>query len=194
MKQVDLIGKGGIMFNKTHTLYEIGIDRLSLHFSDGTQKSLPEALSNGRANYIIFEELIRHYAGLQKAKGSDHQDVLGRKYEQKSFKDVLLHPKSEDLFRCSASSTFAANNNGPRVKKLLESGDYAAALDLCKKTGYNKNDFYIFTNTGGFKENSVLKYLILPTEELLRHLDSKDPRMVSRATLLGLVKSKVVIV
>lgn len=182
------------MFNQTHTIYEIGVDRLSLFLSDGSEHSFDSALSNGRANYVIFEELIRIFSGLAKANGSDHKDSEGNTYEQKSYKDESLYPNSEDLFRCSSSSTFAANNHGPRVKALLAAGDYEAALEVCKRTGYDKNDFYIFTNTGGFKPKSTLRYFIIPTGELLANLDSKDPRMVSRSTLISLAKSKVVIV
>lgn len=181
------------MFNETHTLYEIGVKRLVLRLSTGTDLVIDKALANGRANYVIFEELIRHFAGLLETTGSDHKDSHGKTYEQKSYPDPELHPNSDDLFRISSSSTFAANNHGPKVKAFLECGDYESALELCKTTGYNKNDFYVFTNTGGFKAGSTLRYIILPKNEVLEHLDSKDPRMISRSTVLGLAKSKVVI-
>lgn len=181
------------MYNKTHTLYEIGLRRLVLQLSNGTDLVMDKALANGRANYVIFEELIRHFTGLLETTGSDHRDSDGKTYEQKSYPDADLHPNSPDLFRISSSSTFAANNHGPKVKAFLENGDYDSALELCKTTGYNKNDFYIFTNTGGFKPESTLRYIILPKDEVLDHLDSEDPRLISRSTVLGLAKSKVVI-
>lgn len=188
-----MLDPGGKLFNKTHILYEIGITRLVLQLSNGTDLAMDKALANGRANYVIFEELIRHFTGLLETTGSDHKDSGGKTYEQKSFPDAELHPKSPDLFRMSSSSTFGANNHGPKVKAFLDSGDYEAALELCKTTGYNKNDFYIFTNTGGFKPDSTLRYIILPKTEVIEHLDSEDPRLISRSTVLGLAKSKVVI-
>lgn len=183
----------GVMYNETHTLYEIGVKRLVLQLSSGVDLIMDKALANGRANYVIFEETIRHFTGLLATTGSDHKDSAGKTYEQKSYPDAELHPGSPDLFRISSSSTFAANNYGPKVKALLESGDYDSALELCKTTGYNKNDFYIFTNTGGFRPNSMLRYIILPKAEVLEHLDSEDPRLISRSTVLGLAKAKVVI-
>jgi hypothetical protein len=181
------------LFNKTHTLYEIGVKRLVLQLSNGTDLAFDQALANGRANYVIFEELIRNFTGLLQTTGSDHKDSGGKKFEQKSYPDAELYPNSPDLFRISSSSTFGANNHGPKVKAFLENDDYESALELCKTTGYNKNDFYIFTNTGGFKPESTLRYIILPKDEVLEHLDSEDPRMISRYTVLGLAKSKVVI-
>jgi len=181
------------MFNKTYTLYEVGILRLSLHLSNGKEEVLDAALSNGRANYIIFEELIRRFTGLKETSGADHQDSSGKQYEQKSFKDKDSYPRSADLFQTSASCTFPANNLGPKIKALLQEEDYEAALEICKTTGYDKSDFYIYTNTGGFKPRSTLRYIILPRDEVLKNLDSKDPRMISRAAVLSLAKSKIVI-
>jgi len=182
------------MYNKSMVLYEVAIKNLALTLGDDSVQTFPKALANGRVNYMVFEELVRRYTDLEASKGSDHQDSKDRKYEQKSYPDSEYHPKSKDLFRCSASNTFAANNNGPKIKAFLDTGDYKAALDLCKTTGYDKNDFYIFTNTGGFKPDSNFRYFIVPTKVVLENLDSKDPRMISRSQLLALVESKVRIV
>lgn len=182
------------MYNKTFTLYQIKVDNLALKLGDGSELLFPSALSNGRVNYVLFEELVRHYAGLTKVTKSDHKDAAGKKYEQKSYKDAAAYPNSADLFQCAASNTFGANNNGPKIKKLLASGNYDSALEICKQTGYDHNDYYIFTNSGGFKPGMTFEYFIVPTETLLKHLDSEDPRVVSRSTMLGLIKSKVKIV
>jgi hypothetical protein len=183
-----------VNYNESLVLYSISVKNLGLTLGNDSVELFPNALANGRANYLIFEELVRRYANLKPAKGSDHQDDKGRKYEQKSYQDQSLYPRSADLFRCSASSTFAANNNGPKIKAFLSDGDYESALALCKSTGYDKNSFYIFTNSGGFKPDSDFKYFILPTSTLLSHIDSKDPRMVSRAGLLSLIESEVKII
>lgn len=176
-----------------YTMYEMELDRLVLKTKSGKEFVFPEALSNGRANYIIFESLIRSITGLQKTSGSDHQDNLGRKYEQKSYEDPELYPTSKDLFRCSSSSTFSANNHGPKVDAFVDAGEYAKALEVCMKTGYNKNDFYIFTNTGGYEPRVPFRFFLLDKEKLLSNLDSKDPRLVSKTVLFGMLKSKVVI-
>lgn len=125
--------------------------------------------------------------------GSDHKDAQGNTYEQKSYDDPQLYPQSEDKFRCSASSTHPANNDGPVIKRMLESGDYASALDLCKRTGYDKNDFYVFTNTGHFKPIIPLRFFIIPTDKLLKVLDLEDPRLVSKSVLLGMLQTKIVL-
>ena len=186
--------KRGKMGNKILTLYEIGIQKLSLTFSDNTEMSFPEALASGRANYMIFEALVRENAGLGKTKGSDHEDEMGRKYEQKAYEDPELHTKSKDLFRCSASSTFGANNNGPKIKKLLEDGNYQGALDICMRTGYEKNDFYVFSNSGNFKPAVPFRYFIVPQNLVVQNLDSDDPRMISRSRLFSMIESKVVLI
>lgn len=182
------------MGRETYVMYEINIKRLALVLADDRELVFPEALSNGRANYVIFENLVRHFTGLVKTKGSDHKDEDGKNYEQKAYEDPELYPRSSDLFRFSASNTFGANNQGPKIKALLEAGEYDAALEICKKTGYDKNDFYIFTNSGSYKPTIPFRYFIVPKTDLLNFLDSEDPRMVSRSHLISLIKSKVVLV
>lgn len=185
---------GHSMGSELFTMYEINIDRLALVLADGSEKVFPEALASGRANYILFEELVREFAHLEKAKVSDHKDSTGRTYEQKAYEDPELYPKSKDLFRCSSSSTFSANNDGPKIKKFLEDDDYASALELCKIKGYNKNDFYVFTNSGNFKVSVPFRYFIIPKETLISELDEKDPRLISKTTLFKMIKAKVVLI
>lgn len=176
------------------TMYEVGVNRLALILSDGTEKTFPEALKNGRANYVIFESLVRDLAGLQDTTGSDHQDAEGKKYEQKSYVDPKLANGSSDLFHCCASSTFGPNNDGPRVKHFLDEGDYESALALCKLKGYSKNDYYIFTNSGHYSTEVPFRYFIIPTQELIENLSSEDPREVSLSKLLAMIQAKVVLV
>ena len=182
------------MGNALFTMYEIRVDRLALVLADGSEKLFPDALASGRANYMLFEALVRDFAGLEKTTGSDHKDSTGRTYEQKAYEDPELHPGSKDLFRCSSSSTFGANNDGPKVKRFLENNDYASALELCKVKGYNKNDFYIFTNSGGFRPEIPFRYFIVPKDDLVSELDSEDPRLISKTKLFNMIESKVVLV
>ncbi len=182
------------MGNALFTMYEIRIDRLALVLADGTERVFPAALSSGRANYMLFEALVRDFTGLEAMTGSDHKDALGRTYEQKAYEDPELYPRSSDLFRCRSSSTFGANNDGPKVKRFLENNDYEAALELCKVKGYDKNDFYVFTNSGKFSAEIPFRYFIIPKEELVAQLDSEDPRMISKTKLFNMIQSKVVLV
>jgi len=76
--------EGGHLFNETHTLYEIAVKRLVLQLANGADLVMDKALANGRANYVIFEELIRHFTGLLETTGSDHKDSDAKTYEQKS--------------------------------------------------------------------------------------------------------------
>jgi hypothetical protein len=181
--------------NALFTMYEVNIDRLALVLADGSERALPDALSNGRVNYLLFESLVRDFVGLKKnSTGSDHEDSSGRTYEQKSYEDPELHPRSKDLFHCSSSSTFGPNNDGPKVKHFLADNDYSAALEVCKVKGYNKNDFYIFTNSGRFRPAIPFRYFIIPKEALLENLDLEDPRLISKTKLFDMIQSKVVLV
>ena len=182
------------MGNNLYTMYEIKVDRLALILGDGSEKSFPEALANGRANYVLFEALVRSFSGLLKTTGSDHKDSKDLTYEQKAYEDPEAYPKSKDIFRCSSSSTFGAHNHGPKVKKFLEFGDYAAALQLCKETGDNKNDFYVFTNSGNFVATVPFRYFIIPKDDVVANLDSEDPRLISRSKLLSMIQAKVVLI
>ena len=175
-----------------YTLYEVGIKSLELNLTSGITYQFPETLANGRANYIVFEELIRKITGLVKAKNSDHQDGNGITYEQKAFKDPAIYPKAkDDLFQTSASNTFGANNKGPVIKKLLEAGNYQDALEICKATGYDHNDFYIYTNTKQYKVSFPLRYFVAPKADVLANLTSHDPRLVDRRNLLSKITQTV---
>lgn len=178
---------------ETLRMYELGIDRLSLHLKNGEEKVFPDALANGRANYIIFESLIRDVVGLHKTHVSDHVDDAGRNYEQKAYKDPEIHPRDKDLFRISSSNTFGANNLGPKVNTLVKQGRYKEALAIVTENGYDKNEFYILTNTGGFEPTIPLRFFIVPTEIIMTHLDLVDPRMVSKQKLFRILKTKVVL-
>lgn len=175
-----------------YTLYEVAIESLILTLKNGKQYEFPDTLANGRANYILFEELVRALTGLIKTAGSDHTSPTGTKYEQKAFKDTVLYPGTEnDLFQTSASSTFGANNDGPRIKRLLAANDYESALKICRVTGYDHNEFYIYTNTRGFKPTVPLKYFVVPTVDVISNLNPSDPREISRKTLLAKIKKTV---
>jgi hypothetical protein len=170
-------------------LYKCNILSLKLQISGNREFEFPETLSNGRANYILFEELVRNLTGLVKTRQSDHLAENGSTFEQKAFFDSERYP-AKDLFQTSASNTFGANNNGPRIKQLLRDGKYSEALQICKTTGYDKNEFYIYTNTRDFKVDSMFKYFIIPTSVVLESLDKQDPRLVSRDQLLLKIKSE----
>ena len=175
-----------------YSLYEVAIESLKLTLKNGKQYEFPETLANGRANYVLFEELVRALTGLSKTAGSDHSGPDGTKFEQKAYKDPELYPsENHDYFQTSASSTFGANNDGPRIKRLLDTNDYESALKICRVTGYDHNDFYIYTNTRGFKANIPLRYFVVPTIDVIKNLNPEDPRQISRSVLLAKIKKTV---
>lgn len=176
-----------------NVMYEVNIKSLDLVFEDRTS-FYPESLHNGRASYVVFEELCRELTGLQKGSGNDHIDEAGRSYEQKSYEDKELFPRKKGVLSLGASSTFGANNNGKAVKKLIDAGDYKGALEFCKKVknGYDGIDFFVFTNTGGFNVKIPFRFFVLEKETVMSHLDSKDPRKASRDSLLSVLKPKIV--
>ena len=175
--------------------YAINISELRLTLASGVICPIPEVLSNGRVGYVLFETLIRFATGLK--KGNDHIDSDGNRYEQKAYGDPLnpnlKSKKKLDLFQASASSTFSANNKGPEIKRLLSLGKYPQALEICKETGYNKNNFYIFTNTRNYNLEIPFKYTIIPTIAVLKCLSSDDPREVSLKKINALVEKKITI-
>lgn len=169
---------------ETGVLYQTTIEQVVVQLGDERSFVFDEVLRNGRASYVLFESLVRELTGLSKATVSDHKDHRGRKYEQKAYPDIELWPRDKDLFRCSASSTFGANNNGPRIKRLLEAGDYEGALKICRETGYDKNDFYIFTNTSKFVASVPFRFVCMTAQDVLSNVDKGDPRMISRTLVL----------
>jgi len=173
-------------------LYEVKLESLQLTLSSGPKLEFPEMFANGRASYVMFEQLVRYLTGLEKATGSDHQITKGARCEQKAFSDIELYPNStSDYFQTSASSTFPANNDGPTIKKMLLNGDYQGALKICKETGYDHNDFYIYTNTKGFRNEVPFRYVVVPTKFILSNLNPVDPREISRKSFLDKIKRKI---
>ena len=150
-----------------------------------------EGLSNGRANYVLFQSLVARCTGLSEGSEGAASD-LSEGHEVKAYYDYDLYPESDE-FQTSASSTFGANNKGPVIKKLLDNGDYQAALKICVETGYSKNHAYVYTNTRKYIAEVPFRYVIVPTKDVLALLSKKDPRLISRDAILKRVKKTVVI-
>lgn len=178
---------------ETFVLYTLRLDSLCLKRSDGVELDFTDTLKNGRFNYGIFEDLVRRLTGFTKTTGSDHKDEFGNRYEQKAFADLDQYPTEPDTFQTSASSTFGANNKGPIIKAHLENGEYEDALAICKATGYDKNDFYIYTNTSNFVTSVPFRFIIIPTEVVLKNLSPQDPRKISRSAVVSLATRTEVI-
>lgn len=176
-----------ILARRSWVLYELHLSALLLQTSEGQALDFTGALSNGRANYILFQSLAGRCTGLAvgtEGAGSD----LAEGHEVKAYPDPTLFPGSRhDLFHTAASSTFGPNNRGKEVNALVARGDYAAALEICRITGYDKNEAYIYTNTARFSPQVPFRYLIVPTADVLTLLDPRDPRLISRAALLSRV-------
>lgn len=183
--------------NNPYVLYEIDLKGLKLEFGNGSELDVSHLLSNGRANYILFENLISTFSGIganSQGGKSDLRDIAGYNYEVKSYQDVAINPAPKaDLFHTASSSTFGANNHGPAVKKLLDTGRYPEALQLCKEKGYDKNDFYVYVNSAQYRINIPLSYVIIPKPDVLGLLSKSDPRLISRRDVLDRVTKKVVI-
>ncbi len=169
-----------------YVLYELGVASLTLNLAGGGSIDMTGTLANGRSNYLLFEQLVRDLIGLERTAGSDHVAADGCRYEQKAYTDPQIDPAA-DLFQTSASSTFGANNNGPKVKAFLEAGDYPGALAICAATGYDHNDFYIYTNTRSYNPSVPFRFLIVPKVDVVGLLDASDPRLISRSVVLGRV-------
>lgn len=173
-------------------LYEVKLDSLQLTLESGIKLEFPEMFENGRASYVMFESLVRYLTDLKKSTGSDHQITNGARYEQKAFSDIELYLQStKDNFQTSASSTFPANNFGPEIKKRLDSNNYNGALEICKETGYNHNDFYIYTNTKGFRNEVPFRYVVVPTDFVVANLSPSDPREISRKSFLSRITKTI---
>ena len=178
-----------------YVLYEVRLQSLILTTEKGTQFNASKLLANGRANYILFENFIAHLIGLRsnsQGAASDLCDSLGRGYEVKSFRDIDAHPSSKhDEFHTAASSTFGPNNHGPKVKKFLEDGEYERAFKLCCETGFDKNDFYIYVNSAQFNILRPLKFIVIPTTDVMARVSRDDPRKISRREILDLARETV---
>jgi hypothetical protein len=155
----------------------------------GQRLDVTSLLGNGRGSYLVFQHIVATAAGLRansEGNGSDLTDDNGRMYEVKAFKDVDLHPNARhDWFHTAASATFGPNNLGPTVKRLVNDGRYADAFELCRATGYAKNEYYIYTNTSGFRPSVPLRFVVVPTAVVTACLSPTDPRLVSRRLLLA---------
>lgn len=176
-------------------LYELKLRRLLLELDRGDDFDASHLLANGRANYILFENLIAEVSGLMpnsQGGASDLCDDEERGYEVKSYKDPALHPSDRnEYFQTSASSTFPANNHGPTIRRLLNNGNYLEALKICRETGFDKNDFYIYVNSAQYDMSVPLRYVIVPTSEVLGLLSKTDPRLISRQEILKRVRNTV---
>lgn len=189
--------KKDLSYKTPLVLYEIDLKSLKLEFGNGTELNVSHLLSNGRANYILFENLISTFSGIganSQGGKSDLRDVAGFNYEVKSYQDVVANPSSKvDLFHTASSSTFGANNHGPTIKKFLDVGKYREALELCMEKGFDKNDFYVYVNSAQYQISIALSYVIVPKAKVLQLLSKSDPRLISRRDVLELVTEKVVI-
>lgn len=179
---------------KSFVLYEVDVHKLVLEYGEGKAYDATHLLTNGRANYILFEAFIGSFVGLSgnsQGGDSDLVDDDDRGHEVKSFRDIDTYPDSKfDWFHTAASSTFGPNNNGPVVKNFLKSGDYASALKICRETGFDKNDFYVYANTAQFQVDNPLRFIIVPTQDVMKLLSTEDPRLISRRQILDLAKER----
>ena len=166
-------------------LYELRVETLELALGCGRKIPITEFLRSGRVNYQIFQHVVSICAGLSSGTESACSDLSGR-HEVKAYNDPALYPGARyEMLQTSASVTFRANNYGPRIAALLEAGDYAGALAICKATGYDKNQAYIYTNTCGYNPRIPLRYIIIPKTRVLTLLSRKDPRLISRRDVIG---------
>lgn len=178
-------------------LYEVKLKGLVLEIDRGRKFDATHLLANGRANYILFENFVAQCAGLSpnsQGGASDLCDSRGRGYEVKSYKDPESFPGvRNEKFHTAASSTFGPNNHGPTINRLLHSGNYSKALEICRESGFDKNDFYIYVNSAQYNISIPLRYMILPTSKVLALLSKDDPRLISRSDILALSRKKVII-
>jgi hypothetical protein len=180
-----------------YVLYEVRLKGLVLEIDRGAKFDASHLLANGRANYILFENFIAECAGLipnSQGGASDLCDDSGSGYEVKSFKDVEKFPdRRNDRFHTAASSTFGPNNHGPAIKRLLQEGKYPEALRICRESGFDKNEFYVYVNSAQYDVSIPLRYVILPTLDVLSMISKEDPRLISRSDILAKVKRTEVI-
>lgn len=181
---------------RTHTLYELPLGSLTLTVG-GSPGSIPvdvtALLASGRANYIIFQHLVAACTGWRGNSEGGDSDLItadAKKVEVKAYLDKETHPsdtKANIKIHTAASSTFGPNNHGPEINRLVKEGNYTQALAICRRSGYDKNDLYIYTNTRHYKPGTPLRYLILPKKTVVKNLSRQDPRIIERPTLLSQV-------
>lgn len=176
-----------------------------MELESGARLDMSFVLKNGRSSYLLFENLVSRLTGLKSNSQGGDSDLAGDdglKYEVKAFRDFESYPdEKHDLFHTGASSTFGANNIGraivnPSLRKMREEPKlrdfhYNVALDACKVAGYDKNDFYVYTNTAQYEIGTPFRFMIFPTSKVLEQLDREDPRLISRRNLLSLVTKEV---
>lgn len=175
--------------------YVTRIRTMMLNFESGTTLDVTSTLKSGRANYVLFQHLVAGFSGLSagtEGGSSDLVDERSRGYEVKAYRDPDVWPqRTYDKIHTSASSTFGPNNQGPVIGRLLKAGDYAGALAICRASGYDKNDFYVYTNTQAFTASTDFSYLIIPRDDVVSLLSPLDPRLISRAALLARAQDTV---
>ncbi len=186
------------MYREDFVLYTLPVKRLVLELQ-GFSINATSTLSNGRSNYILFEKLVAFLSGLGAHSQGAKADLICSEtrhlYEVKAYQDPLLDtkPNQGEFFQTSASCTFGANNKGPIIKSLLAAGDYVKALEICRETGYDHNQRYIYTNTRGYLPSIAFSYFIVPTSTVIDCLSKEDPRLVSRSKLLEKISKTVLI-
>jgi hypothetical protein len=175
-------------------LYEVQISEVVVRFDGGVEIELSEVVSNGRASYLLFKDVLIAITNLtagSEGAGSDFRLRVATSdsgVEAKSYPDPDLYPRDCNV-HVAPSSTFGPNNNGPIIKSLLKNGKYDEALQLCRRIGYDKSDYYLLTNTQGFDTSIPFRFVLIPTEDLLMALSSSDPRIARRDTLLDLIQA-----
>ena len=174
---------------RPYVLYELPIAALTLTTKSGASIEMNEGLSNGRANYVLFQSLVARCTGLLEGSEGAASD-LSEGHEVKAYYDHELYPENDD-FQTSASSTFGANNRGPVIKRLLGAGDYQSALKICSETGYDKNQAYVYTNTRKYVAEVPFRYIIVPKDDVVRMLSKEDPRLISRDAILKKVTETI---
>lgn len=175
-------------------LYVCKIGKLRFSYGKSTRgNDITHLLKSGRTNYSIFEYLIGEITGLQKGKeGSDHFDLTNNlNYEQKSYvdQDNPSQSRGAKFIHSGPSSVFANNSSALAYKNFIEANNYKLARKLCREKGYNKNDFYIFTNTSDFSSGEF-NYFVLSRADVLKNVVKTDPAVIDRDKLIRKLKLK----
>ena len=172
---------------KLNVLYSCPIDSLTINLG-GHEVNVTDTLKSGRTNYELFQYIICWFFSLKGGVGVDLVDPSGNKYEIKSFLDHDVHPrngKKEDLVHTAASKAFGPNNSGPIIKEMVRNNEYEKALSLCRELSYDKVDYFIYTNTRQFNPSQPFKFMAIDKDDVMNMLDPKDPRCISRRSLLA---------
>lgn len=184
-------------FRSPWVLYQLDLTSLTLE-GPGFSLDVTKMLRNGRVSYGVIEPLVARCTGLDagtQGRGAD----LSEGHEVKAYADPALDsPRArigKDVIHTAASCTFASNGVVSKdVRDALGRGDYRSALTICKETGYDLNDAYIYTNTAGFDPTRVpFRYVVVPSEDVIRMLCRDDPRRIHRRVLLEKVRRRYTI-